>query len=667
MQRRKVQSLGKRLILVFSVALIVVMAIIGTAIYSVVKKYNREFLSASSVQIQEQVSNSVKLFLESYIYAAKMSAQNDLVINSKKISAAEREKLIEHLGDFMNNYDGMQFYYFGRNDGEFISYPKKDMPEGFDPRERAWYKNAVAKKDVSVQDPHVDAFTGDLVVAVSVPVFGANGEIEGVVAANIKISTLLDQVSKLHIGDSGIVRLVDSANRLITEENSDSALAAEFGDEAVISILGRRSSELAPYNANGQTKYMAVISVPDTPLSVVSVIPQAELDKGLGSLLIIIVIISAAAIVALSGVVMIINKKFVVTPINRVIRSFETDRDGRISLSEIKLKSKNEFLTLASTLNEFSSQLKNTIALISKTSADVTETSNELRESTNSNRKGTENITRSVSDLAAVAQNQASSTESGLAKMIELGDAISHNSEVTANIGVSANETKTNIDEGKVVMNNLLNSSDSSYRAIMEIYEIVKSTSELSKEIIAANEIIKSISDQTNLLALNASIEASRAGDAGRGFAVVADEVRKLAEQSSKSAEGIHVVVDKLVQSAGFAVTKMNATLKLVTEQQESVRNITERYNSIEDSMHTVDDLLKISAESLRSIQNSKNEVIEIFEGLAGISEETAALAQQTSMSADEQLSSIESLTNATDRLFEMARSLEQDISKFSA
>ncbi|MDO4754479.1 MAG: methyl-accepting chemotaxis protein, partial [Bacillota bacterium] len=556
-------------------------------------------------------------------------------------------------------------YYYGRNDGALFRTPDRSIPEGYDPRQRPWYKATEAKSGVVVSDPYVDAFLGGLVVTVSAPVY-KDGVLEGVVASDISIETIIKQVSDISIGDKGIVRLIDSHNQLVADQREDSAVVEEFQDANVASLLGAKNPQLTPYQFKGQTKYIGVAPIDGTGFSVVSIIPQSELDKGLGSLSMIILVISISAIVLLSGIVYWMNKRMVLLPINKIIRSFATDGRGRISLSEIELLQKTEFMTLAGTLNDFSAQLKGTIARILQTSKDVANTSDQLREATTDGKNGTENITRLVADLAEVAQNQAHSTESGLAKMIVLGDAIQHNAGIAANVGSSAHETKASIDEGKDVMKHLLNSSDESYRAIMEIYEIVKTTSDLSKEIISANEIIRSIAEQTNLLALNASIEASRAGDAGRGFSVVADEVRKLAEQSSKSAESIHKVVDQLVQSATFAFNKMNAALKLVTEQQNSVKLITEKYQDIENSMDMVDLLLEDAAKSFDTIQNAKVEVISVFEALAGISQETAALAQQTSMSADEQLVSIESLSDSTDRLSEMANSLEEDISKFT-
>lgn len=663
MEKQKVKSLGKKLILVFSIVLILVMSVMGTAIYFVVKKYNSISISSSSLELQHQISHSITLFIDRYKNAVTLSSKNPMIINSKK--AKDKEGILNHLDQFAHHFSGILSYYYGGSDGQTYKSPDRTVPEGYDPRQRPWYQDTERAGGVVVSDPYVDAFSGDMVMTVSVPVYSENNQLEGVMAADISIVTIMKQVSGVSIGDTGFIRLIDSNKNLVSDDGENSQLIEEFKSPEVSAILNQPQNELAPYTYKGVTKYMAVMPVEGTSLSVVSIIPQTELDRGLGSLAMIILAIAVASIVILSVAIYLVNRRLVVRPINKIIESFAKDREGRISLSEIHVLHKNEFWVLARTLNDFSAQLKETIALISRTSSDVTQTSNELRAATNDGKKGTEEITQLVSDLADVAQSQAHSTESGLAKMIELGDKIQYNAEIAGNVGASAHETKENIDEGKVVMQNLLNSSDDSYKAIMEIYEIVKSTSELSKDIISANEIIRSIADQTNLLALNASIEASRAGDAGRGFAVVADEVRKLAEQSSKSAEGIHAVVDQLVRSATFAVTKMNDALKLVTEQQNSVKHITDKYQSIEVSMDTVESLLVDAAASFGDIQTAKGEVISIFEALAGISQETAALAQQTTMNVEEQLTSIETLTESTDRLFDMAHSLEQDISRF--
>lgn len=77
---------------------------------------------------------------------------------------------------------------------------------------------------------------------------------------------------------------------------------------------------------------------------------------------------------------------------------------------------------------------------------------------------------------------------------------------------------------------------------------------------------VTSASKQINLLALNAAIEAARAG---QGFSVVADEIRELAEESSRSADKIRVLINEIKEETKDAGIRMKqGTKEVLTGEQ---------------------------------------------------------------------------------------------------
>lgn len=85
----------------------------------------------------------------------------------------------------------------GSKDGLFVRYPFQEMPSGYNPVDRDWYKQAVENKGkVIVTNPYKTASTGTLVVTIA----KQTSDGSGVVAVNMKIEALIKATDRVKIG-----------------------------------------------------------------------------------------------------------------------------------------------------------------------------------------------------------------------------------------------------------------------------------------------------------------------------------------------------------------------------------------------------------------------------------------------------------------------------------
>ncbi|NIF18569.1 cache domain-containing protein, partial [Pantoea sp. Cy-639] len=106
---------------------------------------------------------------------------------------------------YTNNF---QFTYFGQNTGLFTQRPDAKMPDGYDPRQRPWYTQAVAANQTMLTPPYMAA-VGGLVVTIAMPVKAkGSGELLGVVGGDLSLSTLVDIINAVDFGGIGHAFLV---------------------------------------------------------------------------------------------------------------------------------------------------------------------------------------------------------------------------------------------------------------------------------------------------------------------------------------------------------------------------------------------------------------------------------------------------------------------------
>jgi methyl-accepting chemotaxis protein len=199
-----------------------------------------------------------------------------------------------------------------------------------------------------------------------------------------------------------------------------------------------------------------------------------------------------------------------------------------------------------------------------------------------------DNISDSITQMLASADNVASNASNAMNTTKEVNE-LGNNSSVVIEDNISSIEALNGL---------LVDSEDKVSHLANDVASIVNILS-----------VIESIAEQTNLLALNAAIESARAGEHGRGFAVVADEVRGLAKRTQESVAEIKSNIDQLTsrtQEVVNAIQSSRSTSKSSVEQAQqtkaSVNEITQSLARISERVHQILEAAKEQAQASHSI-----------------------------------------------------------------
>ncbi|MFA5214953.1 methyl-accepting chemotaxis protein [Sulfuricurvum sp.] len=224
-----------------------------------------------------------------------------------------------------------------------------------------------------------------------------------------------------------------------------------------------------------------------------------------------------------------------------------------------------------------------------------------------------DNLKQSTESLSSATTQQAAALDQTVASLEELSEQVQTNTEHTVRMSIIANEAKSAVEEGNVLVKHTVDAVTEINRATEEMHDALK--------------IIDNIASQTNILSLNAAIEATRAGTAGRGFAVVAVEVRKLAARSAEAAKNIRNLSD-------IAYTKSDEALKISDRMIRGFKTINTK---ISETATIVGQVALASNEQMlgiTQINRAVHELETVTESNSQIAEDTDCVAQEVSVLA---------------------------------
>lgn len=165
----------------------------------------KQNIESSVQQAGNLTASSVQNWLTGRILVLESLAQNV----AHQGSQADLPGLVDQPA-FTSNF---QFTYVGQANGVFTQRPDAKMPDGYDPRERPWYKQGVIAGQTMLTPPYMAA-VGGLIVTIAMPV-KKNGELLGVVGGDLSLDSLVKIINSVDSGGLGYAFLVSGDGQVI--------------------------------------------------------------------------------------------------------------------------------------------------------------------------------------------------------------------------------------------------------------------------------------------------------------------------------------------------------------------------------------------------------------------------------------------------------------------
>lgn len=235
---------------------------------------------------------------------------------------------------------------------------------------------------------------------------------------------------------------------------------------------------------------------------------------------------------------------------------------------------------------------------------------------------------RDNSQQVAAAASQISLTSNALSNDASEQAAVAEETAAAlASMAASSQETAKLTAGSEKLMNQNIEKSGQSLRALVDLTHNMGQIEQDSDKIGQIITTIGSIAFQTNLLALNAAVEAARAGEAGAGFAVVAGEVKNLAMRTADAARDTQLLLEGTMQR----IIQGTSALKSVNSDFEG---IIESATGIGDKNAAITSATRNFADQLHQLQEASNSLNSATQRVAASSEESAAASEELSAQA---------------------------------
>ncbi|WP_421254244.1 methyl-accepting chemotaxis protein [Aeromonas sp. 600948] len=508
-----------------------------------------------------------------------------------------------------------QLTYFGESSGKMNDSDPSINRDGYDPRSRGWYQEAMSKGGLIVTKPYLDVAYNIMVVTLAQPVSG------GVVGGDLSIASLVEDVTKMQLPADGFAIMMHKDGTIIAYKDAAKAMkpATEIDNDLTNALIEQSKASnglvAAYFDNEGRDKLLWAADIPDTDWELVLVLDKAALEAPLSSLLMtqlgMALLVLVGSILAISWLV-----SMLLGPLTKVSQALARIADGNGDLTQrIKIDANDEVGQLANSFNRFVGSQHQLIGNIRQL---ANELNADAERSLVTNQAAVDELQRQQQEVTMVA---TAVTEMASATMEIAGNA--------ENTAAAAQQSAQSSEQGKMLVNKTRQSINGLAEEVGQATEVIGELSRHAQAITSILSTIQGIAEQTNLLALNAAIEAARAGEQGRGFAVVADEVRVLSRRTQDSTQQIQSTIETLQQTTARAVSLMQTSQGLADNSVQDADQAVRALEEITSAISLISDMAGQIATAAEEQTQVTGEITQNTTAIKDVSDEITAAAMR--------------------------------------
>jgi methyl-accepting chemotaxis protein len=692
------RSLGARLVGMFGLGAVVVLAVIGYAGLVVLRNTMAGDEDARIVNAASLSKQLVDRVLAERARQVDLIASAPQVIAASKKGAAEAKRLNlppqmgttlpkEVIAGIEERFKSTRSLQVDSATTRYLTglLPKLDIAEvmltdqygynavttspssDFVQSDEGWWQSAWNSGSTSAQATQ-DAATDRTVVELARTVIEGNSKI-GVVKVKFGLSMVDSVLAQGSVGGKALrVDLVDSLGKVIASSVPGTRFKPFVGYS---SLAGHDSADAFDYGIDQSTQRGAVGTTNGGRWKVIAHMSEADASHAYYvarlALLAGGLVLFGVILLALMFIGRFVERR-ITGPARELAVAAEAVAGGDLSKKVNETGGDDEIGRLSRAIAAMITELRRLASALNESAAETASMTAEITGSSEEMAASAGQIAHTASDLSQQATLMAETIQA-LAGSSEHLVALASELDVGAHEGVQRNEqlrtlaleNRSRLDESSRSLTALSGDVEASAASIEQL-------AQASEEVRSFVTLVQKLARQSKLLALNAAMEAARAGEHGHGFAVVAEEVRRLAAMSSDAAERTENVVSGVLRGITQSRTSSERTVETVRAVRGATEEGSRSFGHIEKAVADADgwtsSIQRASSAASGLVQNMRSKLDSLAVGtdsFAAAMQEVAASSQEQSASTEEIAAAASTLAGAADRLSRLIANLRLD------